>query len=76
VDPSISLDVLENRKISCPCWDLNPQPVHILTMLPWLLHLAVLCIKNKAVFSLYFQYTAWFPLFLEIKKKLSILLHK
>jgi hypothetical protein len=28
-----SLDILENRKISCPCWDLNrrpsnPQPSH------------------------------------------------
>lgn len=70
MDPRVGLDILENRKISCSYWDLNPQPVHILTMLPWLLHLAVLCIKNNAVFSPYpyFQYTAWFPLFLEIKK--------
>jgi hypothetical protein len=70
VDPSVSLDVLENRIISCLHWDLNPQAVHILTTLPWFLHLAVLCIKNKTMFSVYpyFQYTAWFLLVLEIKK--------
>jgi hypothetical protein len=25
VDPRASLDVLGNRRVSCPCWDLNPR---------------------------------------------------
>ena len=58
------------EKYLAPFGIRTPRPFHILTKLPWLLHLAVLCIQNNTVFSLYpyFHYIAWFHLFLEIKK--------
>jgi hypothetical protein len=35
MDPGADLDVLEKRKITCPCWDLNLKPT-VPAMLPFL----------------------------------------